>query len=292
MREAWNMAASPLTTSKENGKDSVRQAVFSAVRNSSQERAPIQSLRPTAKIFQLRFRMKMQMVSVAAAVVIAVGLVLSPSPTQHRADTGTSTIKTVSLADGSSVRLAPGSRLSVIDGFSDEHRRVKLHGDAFFEVTEGSTPFIVETFDTQTTVLGTSFGIRAWPGSMNAATQIVVESGRVSVEHDESSVVLNAGEAAKVDLDELTSPERIDIESALAWRDGGLGYDEELIGNVISDLERRFDIRISAPSSIRLRRVSIWRNEVDDAGEFLGDISATIGVRYRENANGYEMYLN
>jgi hypothetical protein len=65
-----------------------------------------------------------------------------------------------------------------------------------------------------------------------------------------------------------------------------------LIGTILDDVERRFDIRVKAPASIRLRPITIHRNQVDQASEFLGDIAATISVRYRPTANGFELYLD
>jgi len=294
MRDAWNTAVSPFNALQDNRKDIVRTNVMSGIlsdkdkQSINTDRAPIQTSRPVARIYQMR----MQMVSVAAAIVIAVGFIFSSPPVQYRADTGTSEVTNVSLADGSTVTLAPGSRISVIDGFSEDHRRVKLHGEAFFDVSEGSTEFVVETFDSQTTVLGTRFAVKAWPGSMEAATQVLVKDGRVSVAHNEESELLTAGEMVRVESNSVSSPIAVNADQSLSWVDGGFFYDGELIGNVIEDVERRFDLKIKAPSSIRLRRISIQKKEATDAGEFLGDVSATIGVRYRANANGFEMYLN
>jgi len=287
MRDAWNMAVSPFSSIQHNRKDAVRMSVMSGIRIIDSDRAPIQLSKPVARIYQMR----MQMVSVAAALVVAVGFIFSSSPVQYRADTGTSEVRNVSLEDGSLVTLAPGSRLSVIDGFSEDHRRVKLHGEGYFDVSEGSTEFVVETFDSQTTVLGTSFSVKSWPGSMESATRVIVREGRVSVSHDENSELLTAGQTARVEANLISSPTPVDMNQSLNWIDGGFFYDGELIGSVIEDVERRFDLNISAPSSIRLRRISIQKKQAPDAGEFLGDVAATIGVRYRPTANGYELYL-
>ena len=278
--EAWNLASSPVANDTENGKAEVKRAVLSQIHEIRVDRAPIFSSQRTARIFSLKLRW----VSIAAAVVVAVGLVLSPSPDQHRAESGTDLVKSISLLDGTTIQLAPGSRLSVLDGFAEDHRKVILHGEAFFDVAEGSTPFVVKTFDVKMTVLGTGFGVRAWPSSLAASTRVVVESGRVSVAADASVVLLTAGF--------MTEPVATNAGIDLLWRKGGFTYDNEFIGNVLDDFERRFGVDIKAPASIRLRRISISKKSIDSLPDVLGDVAATVGVRYRANANGFEMYLN
>jgi ferric-dicitrate binding protein FerR (iron transport regulator) len=226
----------------------------------------------------------------AAAVLIAVAMVLSPRGTHYRAAPG-STAQHIQLSDGSSVLLAAGSRLTTSNSFGEADRQVILRGEAFFDVAKGVLPFEVQTRDARTTVLGTSFNVRSWPGSLSGLTQVIVETGRVAVSVGDLETVVEPGQALTTSSEILT-PVETDPEFRLAWRSGGFSYENELIGTVIDDVERRFDVRIKAPASIRLRPITIHRNEVSDAAEFIGDIAATISVRYRATANGLEMYLD
>jgi len=288
LNQIWDLCENMPALAADSKKELVRGIVMQSINAPSGLRSvqagPLRPARVSARIHQLRFRM----VSIAAAVVVGLSVVLSPSHDHFRAPAGSEMV-TISLSDGSTVDLAPGSRLVVKDGFNEGHRNVALVGDGFFDVQAGPTPFEVSTFDATTTVLGTSFGISAWPGSLEASTDVVVATGRVQVKADESVVMLAANQMAT-----STNPAMhlVDASAQLAWRSGGFSYQDELIGNVLDDVERRFDIRVNAPSSIRLRPITIHRNEVGDAGEFLGDIAATISVRYRKTANGFEMYLN
>ena len=98
-----------LEGSVDNGKARVRTAVFSAV---ASERRVTEDRVPLARLFDLRF----SLVNVAAAIIVALGFVLSPSTQQFRAIPG-QLVTQVSLEDGSTISLAPGSRLSVLEGF-------------------------------------------------------------------------------------------------------------------------------------------------------------------------------
>ncbi|MFD2572682.1 FecR family protein [Spirosoma soli] len=87
----------------------------------------------------------------------------------------------VRLADGSTVRVDPGSRLSFPPTFRQAaQREVYLSGQAFFDIAKNpQQPFLVHTNELVTKVLGTSFTIRA----DEKASQITVEvkTGKVWV---------------------------------------------------------------------------------------------------------------
>ena len=88
---------------------------------------------------------------------------------------------TLALADGSTVTLQPGARLRYPARFSGAQRVVQLEGEAFFEVFHDALhPFRVLTDKLETTVLGTSFAVRAVPGQLAATVQ--VRTGRVRVQ--------------------------------------------------------------------------------------------------------------
>jgi transmembrane sensor len=92
----------------------------------------------------------------------------------------TANIKSVSLPDGSEVRLQPKSRLSYNESFKGELREVYLSGEAFFDVKKNAKiPFVVYANGLVTKVLGTSFSIKAF--EQDKQVSVNVKSGKVSV---------------------------------------------------------------------------------------------------------------
>lgn len=70
------------------------------------------------------------------------------------------------LPDGSTVLLNEGSELSYSTSFGKQAREVTLTGEGYFDVQHNlSKPFKVLTGNVTTTVLGTAFNIKAYPGS-------------------------------------------------------------------------------------------------------------------------------
>ncbi len=130
----------------------------------------------------------------AAAVLVpaAVGLALltpgrwtrpstpaAPGPWTLRAN-GTAQPQAFALQDGSAVTLYPGSSLKYRPGLAGPRREVYLVGQAFFKVHKNpAQPFLVYTNEVVTTVLGTSFMVKAFAG--RSAT-VAVREGRVSVQ--------------------------------------------------------------------------------------------------------------
>lgn len=87
----------------------------------------------------------------------------------------------ISLQDGSSVELAPNSRISYGRNFdSAGSRDIYLSGAAFFNVARmPNRPFRVYANDIVTKVLGTSFCIRSFEN--DTTIQVTVRTGKVSV---------------------------------------------------------------------------------------------------------------
>lgn len=86
----------------------------------------------------------------------------------------------ITLQDGSSVTLDPGSRLNYPDHFTGSKRIVQLSGGAFFDIVkEPGRPFYVYAGKLVTKVLGTSFHVRSFNNEKEIS--VSVKTGRVAV---------------------------------------------------------------------------------------------------------------
>jgi transmembrane sensor len=90
------------------------------------------------------------------------------------------------LPDASHVTLQPGSSLRYSSALAGARREVYLEGEAFFQVHKNpARPFLVFTNQVVTTVLGTSFDVKAYPGRAQAL--VAVREGKVSVQARETA---------------------------------------------------------------------------------------------------------
>lgn len=84
----------------------------------------------------------------------------------------------LTLPDSSRVLLNVHSSIRFKQGFGRSHRQLEQSGQVYYEVTGNSDlPFIIKTDWSETTVLGTSFDLQAYPG--NVREQLSVLSGKV-----------------------------------------------------------------------------------------------------------------
>ncbi|MEQ8238209.1 MAG: FecR domain-containing protein [Cyclobacteriaceae bacterium] len=165
--------------------------------------------------------------------------------------------KTISLPDGTVVKLNSGSSLSYPNTFSSELREVELVGEAFFDVeTDKARPFIVKTKNIKTTVLGTEFNINAY--SYNSIASITLAEGSVSVEplvnqisSSKEQMILNPGEQASLDFTNgRFYKQEVVVEDVISWKDGVLLFQSEPLKIVFDKLSKWYGVDFDLPKSL------------------------------------------
>ena len=146
------------------------------------------------------------------------------------------------LADGTRVWLNAETELSYPSYFSGKDRRVKLKGEAYFEVTaDTSMPFIVETEHLQINVLGTSFNISAYPDESHHAT---LAKGKIKAIYEEKQVILSPGEQALL-TDSGMIVHAVDIATYTSWKERRFVFKNKPLQEVARDLERWYNVRLT-----------------------------------------------
>ncbi|MAL41652.1 MAG: hypothetical protein CMO04_17455 [Thalassospira sp.] len=178
--------------------------------------------------------------AIAASLVAAI---IGPRiATEMQADhfTKTAEITTVTLADNSTVTLAPESAIKVrMDGTT---RFVELlSGEAFFEVTpDPQKPFTVGADAVTVTVLGTGFDVSDTAGRSSVA----VEHGLVRVENAPTvppvSELLEAGQQARVSRDGQVRRSTAPASQIAAWRHNQLIAQDQPLGEIVDRLRRYY----------------------------------------------------
>jgi len=173
----------------------------------------------------------------------------------HRAEDGN---RTVTLSDGSFVRIAQGSVVQEWD--TGTRREVTLEGRAFFAVTPDlARPFVVNAGRGAVTVLGTRFQVET-DGSL---VETAVVEGRVSVSNHHGSIDVSAGQVARMTEGEgPTSREVEDILAYVRWPDGILIFQATPLGEVAQEVSRHYGkvLRLNPEAGTELenRRITAW----------------------------------
>ncbi|KIY42001.1 iron dicitrate transport regulator FecR [Pseudomonas sp. 10-1B] len=171
----------------------------------------------------------------AAVLVLGVGLALAWHG-QWGADyrTGVGERRVVALADGSRISLDAESAVDV--EVSAQARRITLRkGEAVFDVAhDPARPFTVQAGEVRATALGTVYAV----SREGSAVDVIVKRGRVAVSDASDRVELVAGEAVGQQAGRLGSKHGLDVDSALAWQQGRLVFEQAPLAQVLKALER------------------------------------------------------
>jgi transmembrane sensor len=200
-------------------------------------------------------------------------------------DTGIGEVRRVTLADGSSMVLNSGTKAVV--RFDDTQREVQLErGEALFEVRKDKArPFIVRTDGLSVRAVGTAFAVRIADERVAVTvTEGVVEVARAvdapqRVAANHRAVVKSAAPVAI----EPIAPAIANRQ--LAWRDGMVAFDGELLGEAVAEINRhsRRPIVIDDPALGAMQIVGIFR--VGDVEGFANAAATALGAEVQTDGD-------
>lgn len=189
----------------------------------------------------------------------------------------------IMLEDSSKVWLNADSRLKYPNYFAGRERRVKLEGEAYFEVSKGASPFIVETEKGEIRVLGTSFGVRIYPEKAMMTTLV---SGQVMYKGTKDSVLLKPGEQIMVSTEENIVKRKVDVEEYVGWRNGVYVFDRRPLIDIMRDLERWYGVSvIFETTDLKELPFTGYIKRYDKIDTFLQLLKSTGELTYRIDTN-------
>ena len=186
----------------------------------------------------------------------------------------------VTLADGTVVRLNAASELRYPENFVDDSREVWLSGEAYFEVATDSTrPFVVETEAARVKVYGTEFNVNAYSGT---GTQTVLVEGSVGVSgkaSGEERVLRPSQLAVFDDRGALREIRDVDVFPYIAWKEGQFVFKDESLERIMNVLSRWYDVDVEYRSEeVKAYRFTGHIRKYEDIGVILNAINRMMGT--------------
>jgi len=192
----------------------------------------------------------------------------------------TGKISEVILPDSSHVWLNAASKLTYSEKVFGANRELVLTGEACFEVKKDKTrPFTVHTGTVSTTVLGTKFDIKAYPGETFVVS---VVRGKVSVADRSGKAFLVANQ--KITWSEVSGISQVhpsDISSDTSWIHGVLVFDGKNLGDIALILERWYNVKISFANENVKKCELTGKHAGKSLKSILETIHFVLGVTYR-----------
>ena len=189
----------------------------------------------------------------SAAVIIPVLLILggyfylNQDVKMIEVTTSSNQQKLCTLADGTTILLNSGTKITYPSRFKDAIRMVTLEGEAYFSVaSDAAKPFIVKTNHLSVRVLGTKFNISAYP--TNDRTIATLNSGKIQVDiqsgKTDSRYILKPNQEIvfnKIDHSVLLNTVTGENSS---WKDGSLVFQDATFNDIVNTIEHRFGVTI------------------------------------------------
>jgi transmembrane sensor len=200
----------------------------------------LKAVKSPTQFFNLSFIMK-----AAAVLLIAFGIYsqfIKTDPPQTFA--AVAKPKTDTLVDGSIVTLNKKSSLVLSERFNKRERRMKLTGEAYFEVAHDATrPFVVDVQDLEVKAVGTAFNIDNTTDVR--FTSILVTDGKVQVTGRVETKFAVKGETAI--YDNQTGRILIEMkqnENKLAYKTHQFHFDETPLSLAVLELSKAYGVSI------------------------------------------------
>ncbi len=189
------------------------------------------------------------------------------------------THKEYRLPDGSIVNLNADSKISFIGRDFINNRHVSLNGEAFFDITKGSS-FTISTSNGEIRVIGTSFNVNARDNSFIVSCI----TGKILVSVRNQSVTITPGESATLTGKGLISYTDSDMSRVTRWLDGEFIFVNSSLDLVFSELERQFNVKFAGINFKNKFFTGSFSNK--DLQIALEIICIPMGLNYEIGSNG------
>lgn len=182
----------------------------------------------------------------------------------------------VTLSDGSQVMLNSKSSLEFPVGFYGPNRKVKLKGEAYFQVAKNKTkPFVVELEQGAVQVLGTTFTVNTFDDQ--AATTLF--EGSVKLSAQQQVQLLTPGDRGVIQKGLITVV-KADTAAARGWTKGLFVFNNAPLGDVLAQVSRWYNISVDY-TSLPDRRLHMRLNMDTPFEEVLEMLSATTRLKFK-----------
>lgn len=209
-------------------------------------------------------------------------------------------VKTILLPDSSMVWLNAFATLRYKEDFNEQaQREVQLSGEAFFKVTHNEKrPFIVQTENLLTKVLGTEFNIEAYPEEQ--LIKVTLERGSVQVSKLESARepermqrILVPGQTATY----FKSTSALTVKRSLsgtpaAWTRDGLVLNDVPLGDALNRIGRRYNqpVLFDSAGVSKYQHITAYYRDMD-IEQILAQLGFTCNFRIKKIKNSYRIIL-
>lgn len=194
-------------------------------------------------------------------------------------------IRKIELADGTKVWLNKGSMFEYPETFTNDNRKVRLNGEAYFEVARqtGKHKFTVESKLMTVVVHGTIFNMRSYDKDTVAETSLIEGEVLVESANDDSKIVLLPGQKAIVEKNnhKMVVKETNSLMDGI-WRNNMVPFQNATIQDIAKVLEDLYHVKIEVRKDIDLEHTySGMIEKKEKLEDVMKTLQNSIPIRYK-----------
>ena len=203
----------------------------------------------------------------------------------------------VVLPDGTKVWLNSASSVEYVAPFFSRERRVKMDGEAYFEVQhDAQAPFVVSTNGLDIKVLGTRFNIRN-DDSDHRITTVLLEGAVKAYASGDEKAAVRLRPSQQLVFDTRTGAMRLTDEPSadrsINWIDGRFCFEHDTFAEIVAELKRYYNVDIRfMDEALRSERFSGDFRVEDGIYHIMSVLQLTYKFNYRIAGNDIELYAN
>ena len=189
------------------------------------------------------------------------------------------------LPDGSIVWLNAASVIYIADNFGATERRVKMNGEAFFEIhPDAKRPFYTEAAGVITKVLGTAYDIEAYPNEKEIRISLL--HGKVAVRSRRDTTLMAPGQTVTFSKQsgEL-SLTAMAISDPSAWTKGKIVLNKISLPEALNRLSRLYHVPIHYNYELLQEKYIVGEFEHDTLPQVLQSVLFVHNLKFKI-ANG------
>lgn len=234
-------------------------------------------------------------IAVVALIVIAAGVIVADRASTNAAvsraiastggrvtNSGAGQMGNLTLGDGTGVRLAPESKLTVPDGFGGKVRVVKLDGAAAFDVDPsqpGSFRVALPIANAVAVATGTKFVVAAY--APDGAATVTVREGTVEVQVGKLAIPVPVGHALVIDSTGATHEATpSELAEGSSWMDGTLTVARHPFGYALTELRRWYKLDVNVADPSLLARNASLTAPLDSSRAAIADVEKSANVKF------------
>lgn len=188
---------------------------------------------------------------------------------------------TVTLPDGTKVWLNAASSLTYPVSFNGKTRNVQLKGEAYFEVAKNKEkPFLVQAGNSQVTVLGTHFNIRAYENDRTVFATLL--EGSVRFSNQSAKVLLVPGEQGVAGQDNgQIETRKVNTSQVVSWKNGYFMFQDNNISEIMDQISRWYNVDVEIKGDLSNKTFGGIYSRNKDINELLKGLELTDLVHFK-----------